>query len=228
MDVILLGPPGAGKGTQALAIMQQVGLTHISSGDLFRAAIKHGTPLGRQAQAFMERGELVPDELVIRMIIDRISQPDCDGGALFDGFPRTAAQALALDAGLAEHRRQINHVLFLDVPSDVLLRRMAGRQICTGCGSIHNIHFFPSRRLGICDACGDKLYQRADDTIETARHRLEVYFSQTLPLIEHYRRQGKLATIDGQRDIVQVTDGMLEVLGALRSIARAARASLAA
>jgi adenylate kinase len=228
MDVILLGPPGAGKGTQALAIMQQVGLTHISSGDLFRAALKHGTPLGRQAQAFMERGELVPDDLVIRMIVDRVSQPDCDGGALFDGFPRTAAQALALDAALTAHRRQIDHVLFLDVPNDVLLRRMGGRQICNGCGSIHNIYFFPSRRPGVCDTCGDILHQRPDDTIETARHRLEVYFSQTLPLIDHYHRQGKLVAIDGQRDIMHVTEAMLEALGVLRSLTLAARAPLAA
>jgi adenylate kinase len=228
MDVILLGPPGAGKGTQALAIEQQLGLTHVSSGDLFRAAIKHGTPLGLQAQAYMNRGELVPDELVIRMVVERVSRPDCDSGALFDGFPRTAAQAIALDAALAEHRRQIDHVLFLDVPAGVLLRRMAGRQLCAGCGGIHNMYYFPARRPGVCDTCGGKLYQRDDDTVETARHRLEVYFAQTMPLIEHYRRHGKLLQLDGQRDIAQVTEAMLEALGALQAVTVSARRRTAA
>jgi len=218
MDVILLGPPGAGKGTQALVIEQQVGLTHVSSGDLFRTAIRLGTPLGIQAQSFMNRGELVPDELVIRMIIERVGRADCDNGALFDGFPRTAAQAIALDGALAEHERQIDYVLFLNVPNEVLLRRMVGRQICAGCGAIHNSYYFPSRRPGICDTCGDQLYQRADDTLETARHRLDVYFAQTLPLIEYYRRQGKLVELDGQRDIAQVSEAMLEALGLLRTL----------
>jgi len=218
MDVILLGPPGAGKGTQALVIEQQVGLTHVSSGDLFRAAIKQGTPLGLQAQGFMDRGELVPDELVIGMIVEWVGCADCDDGVLFDGFPRTAAQAIALDAALAKHRRQIDYVLFLDVPNDVLLRRLARRQICAGCGAIHNSSSFPSRQAGVCDTCGGRLYQRADDTLETARHRLEVYFAQTLPLIEYYRRQGKLIQLDGQRDIAQVSEAMLESLGLLQAI----------
>lgn len=216
MDVILLGPPGAGKGTQALVIEHQVGLTHVSSGDLFRAALKHGTPLGLQAQTFMNRGELVPDDLVIRMIVERVNHADCDDGVMFDGFPRTATQAVALDAALAEHRRQIDYVLFLNVPANVLLRRMAGRQLCGGCGAIHNIYYFPSRRHGICDTCGDRLYQRADDTIETARHRLEVYFAQTMPLIDYYRRQDKLVELNGQQDIAQVTEAMLEALGVLQ------------
>jgi adenylate kinase len=218
MDVILLGPPGAGKGTQALVIEQQVGLTHVASGDLFRAAIKQGTLLGLQAQGFMDRGELVPDELVIRMIVERVRCADCDDGVLFDGFPRTAAQAVALDTALAEHERQIDYVLFLDVPNDVLLRRIAGREICAGCGAIHNSYYFPSRRPGVCDTCGDRLYQRGDDTLGTARHRLEVYFAQTLPLIEYYRRQGKLVELDGQRDIAQVSEAMLEALGLLEAL----------
>jgi len=223
MDVILLGPPGAGKGTQALVIEQQVGLTHISSGDLFRAAIKQGTPLGLQAQGFMDRGELVPDELVIGMIIERVRCADCGDGTLFDGFPRTVAQAIALDTALAEHRRQIDYVLFLDVPNDVLLRRMAGRQICAGCGAIHNSYYFPARRPGVCDTCGDRLYQRDDDTLETARRRLEVYFGQTLPLIAYYRRQGKLVELDGQRDVAQVSEAMLEALGLLQVLEVSAR-----
>jgi adenylate kinase len=218
MDVILLGPPGAGKGTQALVIEQQVGLIHVSSGDLFRAAIKQGTPLGLQAQGFMDRGKLVPDELVIRMIIERVGCADCDDGVLFDGFPRTAAQAVALDAALAQYERQIDYVLFLDVPNEVLLRRMAGRQICVDCRAIHNSYYFPARRPGVCDTCGGQLFQRADDTLETARHRLEVYFAQTLPLIEYYRRQGKLVELDGQRNIVQVSEAMLEALGLLQTL----------
>ena len=222
MDVILLGPPGAGKGTQALLIEQQVGLTHVSSGDLFRAAIRQGTPLGLQAQGFMDRGELVPDKLVIRMIIERVGCADCDNGALFDGLPRTVAQAVALDAALADHERQIDYVVFLSVPNEVLLRRMAGRQICAGCGAIHNTYYFPARRPGVCDTCGDRLFQRADDTLETARHRLEVYFAQTLPLIEYYRRQGKLVELDGQRDIVRVSEAMLEALGLLQVLEVAA------
>lgn len=222
MDVILLGPPGAGKGTQALAIEQHVGLVHVSSGDLFRAAIKHGTPLGLQAQAYMQRGELVPDDLVIRMIIERITACDCAGGVLFDGFPRTEAQAQALDLALARTGRQINDVLFLNVPDDTLIKRMSGRQICGVCGAIHNLYFFPSRRAGICDHCGDLLYQRSDDTIATARRRLDVYFEQTRPLIEYYRRQRKLIEIDGLRPIESVTEAMLEALGALHPIERAA------
>ncbi len=222
MDVILLGPPGAGKGTQALAIEQQVGLTHVSSGDLFRAAIKQGTPLGAQAQAYMQRGELVPDALVIEMIVERVLRPDCAGGVLFDGFPRTEAQAQALELALAEHGRQIDTALFLNVPDDHLIKRMAGRQLCGVCGAIHNLYFFPARRAGACDTCGGTLYQRSDDTIETARHRLDVYFAQTLPLIAYYRERGRLIEVDGLRPIEVVTEAVLEALGMLLSVARAA------
>lgn len=222
MDIILLGPPGAGKGTQALAIEQQIGLTHISSGDLFRAAIKQGTALGAQAQAYMQRGTLVPDDLVIRMIVERVMWPDCACGVLFDGFPRTESQALALDAALEGHGRQIDVALFLNVPSEVLLKRMAGRQVCGLCGAIHNIYFFPSKRAGICDHCGDLLTQRADDTFETARKRLDVYFAQTLPLIAYYRSRGKLREVNGLRPIDQVTEAVLESLGVLQSVAHAA------
>lgn len=222
MDIILIGPPGAGKGTQALAIEQQLGVTHIASGDLFRAAIKQGTPLGLQAQEYMNRGALVPDDLVINMIIERVLRPDCAEGVLFDGFPRTEAQAVALDAALARHQRQIDSVLFLDVPADILVKRMAGRQICGLCGAIHNIYFFPSKRPGVCDQCGDLLYQRSDDTFETARRRIDVYFTQTRPLIEYYSQQGKLVEVDGLRPIEQVTESMLEALGVLQALERMA------
>ena len=222
MDIILLGPPGAGKGTQALAIEQQAGLVHIPSGDLFRAAIKQGTPLGQQAQAYMNRGALVPDSLVIDMVIERVLQPDCADGVLFDGFPRTEAQAAALDAALAEHGRQVDMALFLDVPGNVLLKRMAGRQVCGLCGAMHNIYFFPSKRAGICDTCGSRLIQRSDDNIDTARNRLDVYFAQTLPLISYYRSQSKLHEIDGLQPIEQVTEAMLVALGVLNVLEHAA------
>jgi adenylate kinase len=217
MDVILLGAPGAGKGTQAKFLEEHSGLVHVASGDLFRRALRQGTEMGMLAKSYMDRGELVPDEVVIRMIIERISQPDCAGGVLFDGFPRTKEQARALDLELQEHARKIDQVLYLGVPDLVLLRRIAGRQTCKTCGSIYNIYYFPSKRPEICDACGGKLYQRSDDSMETARHRLAVYFAQTMPLIEHYREQGILIEIDGQREIMLVTDAMIQALGIMHS-----------
>ena len=213
MDVILLGAPGAGKGTQAQFLEQQTGLVHVASGDLFRAALRRGTELGMLAKSYMDRGELVPDEVVIRMIIERISQQDCTVGVIFDGFPRTRDQARALESELVDHDRKIDYVLYLRVPDDVLLRRIAGRQTCKTCGYIYNIYYFPSKRADICDHCGGKLYQRNDDTIETARHRLQVYFAQTMPLIEYYREQGSLIEIDGQREISLVTEVMTAALG---------------
>jgi adenylate kinase len=213
MDVILLGAPGAGKGTQAQVLEEQTGLVHVASGDLFRAALRRGTELGMLAKSYMDRGELVPDEVVIRMIIERISQSDCASGVIFDGFPRTRDQARALEQELVDHGRKIDFVLYLRVPDDVLLRRIAGRQTCKTCGYIYNIYYFPSKRPDVCDQCGGKLYQRSDDTIETARHRLQVYFAQTMPLIEYYREQGSLIEIDGRREISLVTEAMTIALG---------------
>ena len=213
MDVILLGAPGAGKGTQAKVLEEHTGLMHVASGDLFRAALRRGTELGMLAKSYMDRGELVPDEVVIKMIIERISQNDCASGVIFDGFPRTRDQARALEQELIDHSRKIDYVLFLRVPDDVLLRRIAGRQTCKTCGYIYNIYYFPSKRPDVCDACGGKLYQRSDDTLETARHRLQVYFAQTMPLIEYYRDQGNLIEIDGQREISLVTESMALALG---------------
>lgn len=212
MDIILLGAPGAGKGTQAKVLEEHSGLVHVASGDLFRAALRQGTELGMLAKSYMDRGELVPDEVVIRMILERIGQPDCMSGVIFDGFPRTRDQARALEAELEKRQRRIDQVLYLRVPEDVLLRRIAGRQTCKTCGSTYNVYYFPSIRPDTCDDCGGKLYQRSDDTMETARHRLEVYFAQTMPLIEYYRECGTLVEIDGQREISLVTDAMVQAM----------------
>jgi len=213
MDVILLGAPGAGKGTQAKVLEEYSGLLHVASGDLFRAALRQGTELGMLAKSYMDRGELVPDEVVIRMIMERIGMPNCAKGVIFDGFPRTSDQAVALGRELQRQGRHVDHVLYLRVPDEMLLRRIAGRQTCKTCGSTYNIYYFPSKRPDVCDECGGKLYQRSDDTMETARHRLEVYFAQTMPLIEFYRKQGLLREIDGQREITQVAGSMLQIMG---------------
>jgi adenylate kinase len=212
MDIILLGAPGAGKGTQAKVLEEHSGLVHVASGDLFRAALRQGTELGMLAKSYMDRGELVPDEVVIRMILERIGQADCASGVIFDGFPRTRDQARALEAELEQSGRRIDQVLYLRVPEDVLLRRIAGRQTCKTCGSTYNVYYFPSIRPDTCDECGGKLYQRSDDTMETARHRLEVYFAQTMPLIEYYRERGTLVEIDGQREISLVTEAMTQTM----------------
>ena len=213
MDIILLGAPGAGKGTQAKVLEERSGLVHVASGDLFRAALRQGTELGMLAKSYMDRGELVPDEVVIRMIVERISKPDCRMGVIFDGFPRTLEQAEALEKELQHHHRKIDRVIYLKVPEQVLLRRIAGRQTCKTCGATYNIYYFPSKRPDICDLCRGKLYQRNDDNLETARHRLEVYFSQTMPLIEYYTQQNSMIEVDGQREISLVTDIMLSSLG---------------
>jgi adenylate kinase len=212
-NVILLGPPGAGKGTQAKTLSERTALTHVASGDLFRAALREGTELGMLAKSYMDRGELVPNEVVIGMILERIARPDCAPGVIFDGFPRTREQAEALGESLGAHGSKIDAVLYLRVPNDVLLRRIAGRQTCKTCGATYNIYYFPSHRPGICDACGGKLYQRSDDSMETAQHRLDVYFAQTMPLIEYYQRQSILHEVDGQLEISWVTDAMLKALG---------------
>ncbi|MBU6333675.1 MAG: adenylate kinase [Chloroflexi bacterium] len=212
MDIILLGAPGAGKGTQAKVLEEHTGLVHVASGDLFRAALRQGTELGMLAKSYMDRGALVPDEVVIKMIIERISRPDCANGVLFDGFPRTRDQARALEHELAAYGRRIDVVIYLKVPDAVLLRRIAGRQTCKTCGSTYNMYYFPSKRLDVCDECGGRLYQRSDDTMETARHRLEVYFAQTMPLIAYFREQGSLLEIDGQQEISLVTGVMIKAL----------------
>ncbi|MCD6518673.1 MAG: adenylate kinase, partial [Anaerolineae bacterium] len=186
VDIVLLGPPGAGKGTQAKLLQEWLGIPQISTGDLFRAHISQGTELGRLAKEYIDRGDLVPDEVTVRMVEERISQPDCARGAIFDGFPRTVAQAEALDTLLAKRKRRIDIVLYIQVSEEELLRRLEGRWICSQCGAVYHRVYHPEKVPGICDRCGGKLYQREDDTPETQKRRIQVYEEQTAPLIAYY------------------------------------------
>lgn len=213
MNVILLGPPGAGKGTQAEGIVKEYGLIHISTGDMLRAAVKNGTEMGLKAQEYMTKGALVPDEVVIGIVRDRIAEPDCEKGFLLDGFPRTVAQADALDGELSKLGKQIDVVLNIVVPDEELLGRLTGRRICKSCQKPYHVMFKPPAVEGVCD-CGGELYQRADDTIETVKNRLDVYHGQTSPLIEYYNNKGILADIDGTKS---VNDVFAEIKDALKA-----------
>lgn len=196
--IILLGPPGSGKGTQAVEITKQMSIPHISTGDLFRENIGNNTELGKEAKKFMDQGLLVPDELVLNMLFDRVSRSDCAKGYLLDGFPRTIPQALALDEYLKSKSKVI--AINLKVPDDVIIKRIAGRLICKQCGQIHHKDFSPPAQENICDKCGSMLTQRKDDTREVVLERLKVYHNQTAPLIDHYDKQGVLKSVDGNRD----------------------------
>lgn len=213
MYVILLGPPGAGKGTQAVALAQRLRLAHVASGDLFREALAQGTELGLLAKSYMERGALVPDEVTTAMVMERLSKPDCARGAVLDGFPRTIEQAKALDKALAERDKAVDKVLYINVSEDELLRRLSGRWICRKCQATFHEASRPSAKAGVCDACGGELYQRPDDTVETAKRRLEVYFDQTAPLIAYYREAKKLIEINGGQSIPEVQNDMVRALG---------------
>ena len=214
MIVVLLGPPGAGKGTQAARLAVRQGVAHVASGDLFREALAAGTALGRQAQAYMERGELVPDDIVVRMVLERLAKPDCARGVILDGFPRTAAQAQALDGDLAAQGRRVDSVLSLDVPEEAILERMTGRRVCRECQAPYHIKFNPPARSGVCDRCGGPLYQRDDDGEDTVRRRLVVYQEQTLPLVSYYGRQGVLSQVDGLGELTEVTERLAQALAA--------------
>lgn len=216
MHVILLGAPGAGKGTQAVAISQKLGLAHIASGDLFRQEQESGSELGNVAKSYMEKGLLVPDEVTVKMILGRITAPDCAKGFILDGFPRTLEQAEALDEALAAGGRSIDEVLYIKVSNEELLRRLSGRWICRNCQAPYNVVELPPKVQGKCDYCGGELYQRADDTEETARKRLDVYFAQTMPLIEYYTKAGKLIEINGQQGIESVTRDLVTSIGSKR------------
>jgi len=210
--IVLLGPPGVGKGTQAKIFSERSGLAHISSGDLFRENIKNQTELGKLAQAYMTKGELVPDDVTIAMIRDRLNRPDCEAGAILDGFPRTPAQAEALEAMLREFNGQVDVVPLIAGSEDVLVERLSGRWTCRASGHIFNEKYNPSKEAGKCDFDGSELYQRDDDKAETVKHRIRVYLEQTSPLISYYRDRGKLVEIDGMHSIEQVTQDLLVAL----------------
>jgi len=210
--IVLLGPPGAGKGTQAEAITTKLGLPHISSGDIFRENLKKQTELGKLAAGFMNRGELVPDDVTIKMIQERLSRPDCAGGALLDGFPRTPAQADALAAMLAVFKGQVNAVPYINVPEEVLIERLTGRWTCRAEGHIFHEKYNPPKVPGRCDHDGSELYQREDDKVETVTRRIRVYLEQTQPLIDYYRQRNLLIEVDGKQPIEKVT---VELLAAL-------------
>lgn len=213
--VVLLGPPGAGKGTQAQIISERLGLPHISSGDIFRENLKQETELGKQAAGYMNRGELVPDDLTIAMIRDRLSRPDCTPGAMLDGFPRTPAQAEALDAMLGEFDGKVDAVPYIKVPEKVLVERLTGRWTCKAAGHIFHEKFNPPSQPGVCDIDGSELYQREDDKAETVIRRIRVYLDQTSPLIEYYREANVLIEVDGTKPIEQVSADLLAALSAV-------------
>lgn len=206
--IILLGPPGSGKGTQAIEISKQMNVPHISTGDLFRENIGNNTPLGKEAKGYMDQGRLVPDELVLNMLFDRVSRPDCERGYVLDGFPRTIPQAAALDKYLKDKSKVI--ALNLEVPDAVIVKRIEGRLTCKACGNMHHKDFSPPAKEGICDKCGSPLSQRPDDTKEVVMERLRVYKEQTEPLIQHYEKQGVLKSVDGDRPPKVVLKDLLQ------------------
>jgi adenylate kinase len=211
--ILLVGPPGAGKGTQAKRLSKQLGLPHISSGDIFRENLHNETELGRLAQQYMSRGELVPDDVTIRMIADRLSRPDCANGALLDGFPRTPAQADGLAEMLAESAGRVNAVLYLKLSEPTLVRRLTGRWMCQAQGHIYHQEFNPPKESGVCDIDGSELYQRDDDRADTVRNRIRIYFEQTSPLSQYYRERGLLLEINGEQPIEDVTRSMMSAIG---------------
>lgn len=204
MNLVLMGLPGAGKGTQADKIVEKYGTPHISTGDMFRAAMNEGTELGLKAKSFMDQGALVPDEVTIGIVQERLNKPDCENGFLLDGFPRTVAQAEALEAILGEIGKKIDFVINIQVDKEILIERLTGRRICENCGAAYHLVFNPPAEEGVCDRCGGKLYQRADDNAETVQNRLEVNLQQTQPLLNFYQAKGYLKNINGQQHIDQV------------------------
>jgi len=212
MNIIFLGPPGAGKGTQAKVLVEKYGIPQISTGDMLREHVKKGTELGKKAKEYMDKGQLVPDEIILSMVKERLSQPDAQKGFILDGFPRTVAQAEALDKMLEEMGRKIEYVLALIVPDDELVERLTGRRTCKNCGMMYHIKFKPPKVEGKCDVCGGELYQRPDDNEETVRNRLKVYHESTAPLIEYYKKKGVLFEIDGTKSIEEITQEIINIL----------------
>ena len=212
MYIILLGAPGAGKGTQAVMLAEKKKLVQVASGDLFRKALQQETELGKQAKVYMDKGQLVPDEITIQMVLERLAGPDCKKGAILDGFPRNLEQAKALDKALEKKSRTIDKVVYIKVSEGELIKRLGGRWICRNCQAPYHEVDSPPKAVGKCDRCGGELYQRADDNAATVKRRLEVYFAETAPLIGYYRRAGKLLEIDGEGSAVEVNRRILTAL----------------
>jgi adenylate kinase len=210
--IILFGAQGSGKGTQAEMLSQALGVPHVASGDLFRKAFDEKTELGLKAKAYMDRGELVPDDLTVAMVLKRLEEPDCSQGALFDGFPRTVAQAEVLDKGLQGVGKQVDLAIYLQVPREELLKRLSGRYICRANQHVYNIYTRPPKVAGVCDIDGSELYQRSDDTGEAVQKRLDIFFNETIQLLDYYRNQKKLVEVDGNKDIDQLQQSLLDVI----------------
>ncbi len=213
MKIIMLGAPGAGKGTQAKKIAEKCGIPHISTGDIFRANIKNGTELGKKAKTYMDQGLLVPDELVCDLVVDRIQQDDCKKGYILDGFPRTIPQAESLDKALQAIGEKMDYAIDVEVPDENIVKRMGGRRACVGCGATYHLVYAPTKKEGICDVCGGELILRDDDKPETVQKRLGVYHEQPQPLIDYYKNQGILREVDGSVDMEDVFKEILNILG---------------
>ena len=214
MYIIILGAPGAGKGTQADILSQEMNLPHIASGDLFRQALEERTKVGLLAKSYMDKGELVPDEIAIKLILERINQPDCVSGCLFDGFPRTLHQAKVLDKALKEQGKTIDKAIYIEVPNEELVKRLSGRWLCRTCQTPYHIINSPPKTPGKCDKCGGKLYQRSDDREETVKDRLSIFFAQTVPILDYYKKQGKLIRVNGNLGMQGVAR---EIISALKA-----------
>ena len=214
MKIIMLGAPGAGKGTQAKMIADKYAIPHISTGDIFRANIKNGTDLGQKAKTYMDQGLLVPDELVVDLVVDRVKQDDCKNGYVLDGFPRTIPQAESLDAALAKLDEKIDYAINVEVPDENIIARMSGRRACVSCGATYHIVHIPTKVEGICDRCGAELILRDDDKPETVKKRLDVYHDQTQPLIDYYTKSDVLVEVDGTQDMNDVFGAIVNILGA--------------
>ena len=213
VKIVLLGPPGAGKGTQAKSISNKYSIPHISTGDIFRANIKNGTELGKEAKGYMDKGQLVPDELTVKLLLDRVAQADCKNGYVLDGFPRTIPQAEVLDGELTKNGEKLDYAIDVDVPDENIIHRMGGRRACLKCGATYHVEYVPPKKDGICDVCGSELVLRDDDKPETVKNRLKVYHDQTQPLIEYYTKQNVLHSVDGTQDVNKVFSDITEMLG---------------
>ena len=212
MKIVMLGAPGAGKGTQAEKLASKYGLPHVSTGDIFRKNIKEGTELGKEAKSYMDAGALVPDELTVRLLLDRVSNDDCDLGYILDGFPRTIPQAEALDRELAKLEGKIDFAINVEVPDDNIIERMSGRRACLKCGATYHLQYIPPKQEGICDECGSELVIRDDDKPETVKKRLATYHEQTQPLVYYYKKQGVYHEVDGTKDVDSVFDSIRDIL----------------